>query len=67
MDLECNLGCHAHREGGSLSALAGWRISGTGVIAALGATVNYTFVKSSIAAIAQHSFAERPDPDALVA
>jgi catalase len=40
---------------------------GPGVIVATGKTVNGAFVKSFIAAIAQHRFAERPDLDAIVA
>jgi len=38
-----------------------------GVIAASGKTANGAFVKSFVAAISQHRFAERPDLDAIVA
>lgn len=39
---------------------------GPGVIGASGKTANGAFVKSFVAAIAQHRFAERPDLDAIV-
>ena len=40
---------------------------GPGVIAASGKKVNDAFVKSFIAAVAKHRFAERPDVDAIAA
>ena len=58
-----NIAIKAARSAGTAQG----KFQGPGIVAASGKTANGAFVKSFVAAIAQHRFAGRPDQEAIVA